>query len=72
MALKASNYDAIPLCAQHHQTGGFCAAIHDGQKTWEKKCGYQRDFLERLGLTNAEDSEKSKGAAELHRHKLDH
>jgi hypothetical protein len=45
MALKASNYDTIPLCASHHRTGGFGVAIHAGQKTWEKKFGYQRDLL---------------------------
>jgi hypothetical protein len=44
MALKASNYDTLPLCAMHHRTGGFGVAIHAGQKTWEKKFGYQRDF----------------------------
>lgn len=48
MALRASHYDTIPLCAQHHRTGGYGVAIHAGQKTWEAKFGLQRDLLERV------------------------
>jgi hypothetical protein len=55
MALRASHYDTIPLCAQHHRTGGYGVAIHAGQRTWEKNFGMQRDLLERvqseLGVT---------------------
>lgn len=48
MALRASHYDTIPLCPMHHRTGGFGVAIHAGQKTWERRFGFQYDLLERV------------------------
>jgi hypothetical protein len=45
MALKASAFDTMSLCPQHHRTGGFGVAIHAGQRTWEQKCGLQDDFI---------------------------
>ena len=45
MALKAEDYETMPLCHRHHRTGGFGVAIHAGQKTWEKTYGRQDDFI---------------------------
>lgn len=48
MALRASHFDAIPLCAMHHRTGGYGVAIHAGQKTWKAKFGKQHDLLDEV------------------------
>jgi hypothetical protein len=45
MALKASDFDTMPLCPLHHQFGGYGVAIHAGQRTWEAKYGPQDDFI---------------------------
>lgn len=46
MGQRASHMDVIPLCPQHHRTGGFGVAIHMGQRTWEKKFGSEAELLE--------------------------
>lgn len=39
--------EAIPLCAGHHQTGGYGVAFHaTGRKTWEEKYGTEADLFE--------------------------
>lgn len=48
MGLKSSNYDVIPLCANHHRTGGYKVAIHAGTKTWESIYGTQDELIERV------------------------
>lgn len=45
MSQRASNYEVLPLCGAHHQTGGFGVAIHAGQKTWEAKFGTELELL---------------------------
>lgn len=45
---RASNYDVLPLCADHHRTGGHGVALHAGQKTWEAIYGTEAELLERL------------------------
>lgn len=46
----------IPLCPEHHRTGGHGVAIHAGKKTWEERYGVQEDLMEeaykRMGNTN--------------------
>lgn len=36
---------SIPLCPNHHRTGGFGIAIHAGQKTFEAKFGTEAELL---------------------------
>ncbi len=45
MAQRNTNFNVIPLCPQHHRTGGFGIAIHAGQKTWEKNFGTELELL---------------------------
>lgn len=45
-AMRASNYEVIPLCPWHHRLGGHGNALHAGQKTWESKFGTERELLE--------------------------
>lgn len=36
------NHDfCLPLCAEHHQTGGEGVAVHPFKKQWEEKYGSQ-------------------------------
>ena len=48
MGKKASHYDVIPLCPNHHQHGGYGVAFHAGQKVWEAKYGTQEELLEKV------------------------
>lgn len=45
-AMRASNFEVLPLCPMHHQHGGHGVAIHAGQETWEAKYGTERELLE--------------------------
>ena len=45
MGKKASHYDVIPLCADHHRNGGHGVAIHSGIKTWEATFGTEGHYL---------------------------
>lgn len=55
MSQRASNYEVLPLCGAHHQTGGYGVAIHAGQKEWEKRYGTELELLSQvrreLGIT---------------------
>lgn len=44
-AQRASNYEVLPLCGAHHQTGGHGVAIHAGQQTWESLYGTELELL---------------------------
>lgn len=44
---RATHYQVIPLCPNHHRNGGHGVAIHAGRKTWEQKYGLEAWFLER-------------------------
>lgn len=50
MGQRASNYETIPLCPQHHQHGGLGVAIHAGQKTWEMLYGTETELLEQVKM----------------------
>jgi len=44
-AQRSSHYLALPLCAAHHQTGGYGVAFHAGQGVWEAKFGSELVLL---------------------------
>ena len=46
MALKASDFETMPLCPTHHQFGGYGFAILAGQKRWENLYGNQDQHIE--------------------------
>lgn len=48
MGKKASHFEGIPLCPDHHRNGGHGVAIHSGVKTWEAKFGTESEHLERI------------------------
>ena len=45
MGKRASNFEVIPLCAQHHRLGGYGVAVHAGRKTWEQNFGTEKELL---------------------------
>jgi len=45
MGKKASHYDVIPLCPDHHRNGGHGVAIHSGIKTWEANFNTEFHYL---------------------------
>jgi hypothetical protein len=44
--MRASNYDAIPLCHKHHRTGGYGVAFHAGKQAFEDQFGTEGELLE--------------------------
>jgi len=48
MAQRAPDFLILPLCADHHRTGGVGVAIHAGQKTWENLYGSELYLLARV------------------------
>lgn len=48
MALKASNYDVIPLCPYHHQHGNYGEAVHNGTQEFERRYGTQEEMIARV------------------------
>lgn len=57
VSMRASHFDAIPLCPHHHRNGGHGNAIHAGQETWEAKFGTEEELLSwvryELGIKDA-------------------
>ena len=50
---RNSNFNAIPLCANHHRNGGYGIAFHAGRKAFEQKFGTELELLEKVkGLIN--------------------
>lgn len=45
MGQRASHYDTIPLCPDHHRHGGHGVAIHAGKATWEVNFGSELEIL---------------------------
>ena len=43
---KSNWQDAIPLCPNHHQHGGYGVALHAGQKEFERLYGSEQSLLE--------------------------
>jgi len=44
MGQKSSWNDAIPLCPNHHQHGGYGIALHAGIKEFEKRYGTETEL----------------------------
>lgn len=42
---RADDFLVIPLCDDHHQTGGHGVAIHAGQRSWEALYGTEMELL---------------------------
>lgn len=45
MGQRSPHTLTIPLCPEHHQTGGHGVAIHAGQRTWENLYGSELGLL---------------------------
>ena len=45
---RASNYEVIPLCPDHHRNGGPGVAIHAGIETWRENFGCELEMLKRV------------------------
>ena len=43
--MKASNYEVIPLCPEHHTNGGYGVAVHKGRVQWETNFGTEQELL---------------------------
>jgi hypothetical protein len=50
MAQKAGFNEAIPLCPNHHQNGGYGVALHAGQKEFEARYGTELELLKHTNL----------------------
>ena len=48
MGRKSHWSNAIPLCTNHHQHGGYGIALHAGIKEFEKKYGTETKLLEKV------------------------
>ncbi|MGI9142080.1 MAG: Ref family recombination enhancement nuclease [Fluviibacter sp.] len=48
MGQKSNWNDAIPLCPNHHQHGGYGVALHAGIKEFEKRYGTETELLEQV------------------------
>jgi hypothetical protein len=48
LSQRNSNYNVLPLCPEHHRTGGHGVAIHAGQKTFEANFGTESELLEKV------------------------
>ena len=44
-AQRASHFETLPLCAAHHQDGGYGVAYHAGSKIWQQNYGTELDLL---------------------------
>ena len=41
-----AHYRVLPLCGEHHQTGGYGVALHAGRVEWERRYGTQFELIE--------------------------
>ena len=46
--MKASNYEIIPLCPEHHTQGGYGVAVHQGRAKWESNFGTEHELLRQV------------------------
>ncbi len=42
---RAGHRETLPLCAGHHQIGGYGAAFHAGPAEWQKNYGTEHELL---------------------------
>ena len=47
MGMGQRSADVIPLCPEHHRTGGHGIAFHAGRKTWEARFGTEVELLQK-------------------------
>ena len=45
---KKDHSQTIPLCPDHHMTGGYGVAFHSGQKEWELRHGTEEALLRKI------------------------
>ena len=45
---RASHFETIGLCPEHHRLGAYGVAIHAGRRAWEKIYGTERQLLEQV------------------------
>jgi hypothetical protein len=50
LGAKASDFETIPLCAEHHRLGDRGVAVHSGVKSFEDKYGTQLHLLEKTRM----------------------
>ena len=48
MGQRSSHFRVLPLCVQHHRTGGFGVAIHGGTREFQKRYGTEEELLEKV------------------------
>ncbi len=46
--IRASHYDTIPLCAEHHRNGNIGTAVHSGRRSFEANFGTERELLAKV------------------------
>ena len=44
---RASHYDVIPLCHDHHRCAGYGVALHAGIEAFESNFGTEAELLEK-------------------------
>lgn len=54
MGMKSQ--DMIPLCPEHHRTGGHGVAFHAGPRSFEENFGTEKELLERTRRALEEDN----------------
>ena len=47
LAQRAPDSEACGLCSEHHRTGAFGEAIHNGAETFQERYGTERELLAR-------------------------
>lgn len=45
---RASDWEIIPLCGHHHQTGSYGEAYHAGPKVWQDRFGNELALVARV------------------------
>jgi hypothetical protein len=45
---RIDHFHTIPLCPEHHRTGRFGEAVHNGKRAFQKKHGDQMALLEQV------------------------
>lgn len=46
-----AHFRVLPLCARHHQHGGYGVALHAGKAEWERRYGSQVVLLAWVNVT---------------------
>jgi len=46
--VRASHWETIPLCADHHRNGNIGTAVHSGRRSFEANHGTERELLAKV------------------------